>query len=88
MSHSNGSWFGRHERFGDCAPNEVYIGQNVFAGFRWVGNSTLIDFRRGDGQRSIMIDPGGVSILAGALAEWTGRAAIPVEQTSIMEAKL
>jgi hypothetical protein len=62
-----GTWFNRHERFGDCEPNEVYIGMGVFASFRDKGQ--LIDLRNADG-KTILIDQGSVSILAGALMEW------------------
>ncbi len=58
--------FDRYKRFGDCKPNEVYIGCNVFAVF----DGPSIWFRLGDGPGPIRIDHGGVSILSGALAEW------------------
>jgi hypothetical protein len=59
-----GTWFNRHERFGDCKPNEVYIGQGTFAEF-FDGHIWL----RNNDQR-ILIDQGSVSILSGASAEW------------------
>lgn len=63
------TWFNRHERFGDCKPNEVYIGQNIFAEFTHHGTIRLRNAGR-KADPAIVIDHGGVSILAGALQEW------------------
>lgn len=62
-----GTWFNRHERFGDCKPNEVYIGMNVFASFE---DRQLVRLRYAETGKEILIDTGGVSILAAAAMEW------------------
>lgn len=64
---TEGTWFNRHERFGDCEPNEVYIGMGVFAAFRDRGQ--LVDLRDAHGAK-ILIDHGSISILHAALTEW------------------
>lgn len=66
------SHFGRHARFGDCKPNEVYIGSGVFAAFDADGIPNNIRLRDGNGG-SMRFDGGGVSILHGAAAEWQSR---------------
>lgn len=74
-----GTWFGRHRRFGDCKPNEVYIGQGAFAEFC----DGYVRLR--SGSDSIVIDFGGVSILGMALEEYRakdGRVTAPPPATT------
>jgi hypothetical protein len=60
-----GTWFNRHERFGDCKPNEVYIGMGAFAEFT---DRQVVRLRNEHGE--MLIDHDSISILHGALTEW------------------